>query len=84
MRTERLVAMANDIGKFFDTDPDKVEAAKNVASHLRRFWDPRMRREILAHYEHGGTGLDDVPKAAVGLLAENDPGVISRGVPPEK
>jgi formate dehydrogenase subunit delta len=69
MRAERLVTMANDIGKFFDSDPDKAEAAKNVASHLRRFWDPRMRREILAHYEQGGAGLDDVAKAAVGLLA---------------
>lgn len=70
MRVERLVTMANDIGRFFDTDPDKVEAAKNVATHIRRFWDPRMRREIVDHYEQGGAGLDDVAKAAIGLLAD--------------
>ena len=50
MRIERLVAMANDIGAFFAAEPDKAEAAKNVATHLKRFWDPRMRREIVAHY----------------------------------
>ena len=43
MRAERLVSMANDIGAFFNAEPDKTEAAKSVANHLKRFWDPRMR-----------------------------------------
>jgi hypothetical protein len=29
-----------------------------------------MRREIVAHYTNGGAGLDDVPKAAIAMLAE--------------
>ena len=61
--------MANDIGAFFDSEPDKAEAAKGVANHLKRFWDPRMRQQIVAHYREGGGGLKDVPRAAVGLLA---------------
>ncbi|HVH29537.1 MAG TPA: formate dehydrogenase subunit delta [Vicinamibacterales bacterium] len=69
MRIERLVAMANDIGAFFDAEPDKAEAAKGVANHLKRFWDPRMRRQLVAHYRDGGAGLRDVSRAAVGLLA---------------
>ena len=72
MRVERLVSMANDIGAFFNAEPDKAEAAKNVASHLRRFWDPRMRRQIVAHYREGGAGLDDVVRSAVRLLAESN------------
>ncbi len=72
MRVERLVAMANDIGSFFGADPDKSEAAKNVAGHLKRFWDPRMRRQIIAHYREGGAGLDEVVRAAIGLLAESN------------
>ena len=56
MRVERLVSMANDIGAFFNAEPDKAEAAKSIASHLRRFWDPRMRRQIVAHYREGGAG----------------------------
>ena len=70
MRIERLVAMANDITAFFAADPDRIEAARNVATHLERFWDPRMRREIVAHYRSGGNGLHDIARAAVGLLAE--------------
>jgi formate dehydrogenase subunit delta len=70
MRIERLVSMANDIGHFFNAEPDKTEAAKSVANHVRRFWDPRMRREIIAHYRNGAAGLEDVPRAAIGMLAE--------------
>lgn len=64
--------MANDIGAFFNAEPDKAEAAKNIAIHLRRFWDPRMRRQIVAHYREGGAGLDDVVRSAVRLLAESN------------
>ena len=63
--------MANDIGHFFNSEPDKAEAAKSVANHLRRFWDPRMRREIVAYYRQGGAGLEDVPRAAVAMLADD-------------
>lgn len=69
MRTERLVTMANDIGNFFGADPDTAAAAANIAGHLRRFWDPRMRRQIIEHWQQGGTGLSPIVKAAVALLA---------------
>ena len=71
MRADRLVTMANDIGHFFASEPDKNEAAKGVANHIRRYWDPRMRREIIAHYkEKGGAGLDPIARSAVALLCE--------------
>jgi formate dehydrogenase subunit delta len=70
MRIERLVSMANDIGSFFNAESDKTEAAKSVANHVRRFWDPRMRREIIAHYKKGGAGLDELPRSGIGLLAD--------------
>jgi formate dehydrogenase subunit delta len=70
MRVERLVSMANDIGAFWSAEPDKKEAAKNVASHLKRYWDPRMRREIVTHYREGGAGLGDLARSAIALLAE--------------
>lgn len=70
MRAERLVTMANDIGAFFNAEADKNVAAQGVANHIKRFWDPRMRREIIAHYrEAGGAGLDPVPRSAIALLA---------------
>ena len=72
MKIDRLVTMANQIGAFFNAEPDKNEAAKSVANHIKRYWDPRMRREIVSHYrEAGGAGLDPVPRSAIGLLAAN-------------
>ena len=61
--------MANDIGHFFNTEADKNVAAQGVANHIKRYWDPRMRREIIAHYREGGAGLDPVPRSAIALLA---------------
>ena len=77
MRVDRLVSMANDIGAFFNGEPDKTEAARGVASHVRRFWDPRMRREIVAHLENGGAGLEEPARTGIKLLAEEDPVVRS-------
>ena len=71
MRIERLTAMANDIGNFFDAEPDKAEAARGVANHLKRFWDPRMRRQIIAFYRNGNGGLSHLAKTAVSLLSES-------------
>jgi formate dehydrogenase subunit delta len=67
----RLVAMANDIAAFFDSEPDKAVAAEGVRFHITRFWDPRMRREIVAHVHSGGEGLSPTAKVAVGLLANS-------------
>ena len=73
MKTDRLVTMANQIGAFFNAEADKTEAAKSVANHLKRYWDPRMRREIVAHYrEAGGAGLDPVARSAIALLATSN------------
>ena len=72
MKIDRLVTMANQIGAFFNSDADKAAAAKSVATHITRYWDPRMRREIVAHYkEAGGAGLDPVPRSAIALLIPN-------------
>ena len=69
MRADHLVSMANDIGHFFNAEADKNVAAQSVANHIKRYWDPRMRREIIAHYREGGAGLDPVPRSAIALLA---------------
>jgi formate dehydrogenase subunit delta len=48
MSPDKLAYMANQIGKFFAHQPrDKAVAA--IADHIQKFWDPRMRSEILAH-----------------------------------
>lgn len=48
MRTEHLIEMANQIGDFFASMPDREAAVADIAGHIRRYWEPRMRRTILA------------------------------------
>ncbi|MBC8026786.1 MAG: formate dehydrogenase subunit delta [Steroidobacteraceae bacterium] len=67
MDAQRLVAMANDIAAFFDTE-SRETAAEGVRTHLVKFWEPRMRREIIAHVAAGGAGLVPTAKEAVRLL----------------
>ena len=65
MSPEKLAYMANQIGRFFAHQPhDKAVAA--IADHIRRFWDPRMRREILAHLD--AVTLDPAVREAVDQL----------------
>ncbi len=53
MDIHHLVKMANDIGVFYQTLPDRNEAITSIATHLKNFWEPRMRREIIAHAKRG-------------------------------
>jgi formate dehydrogenase subunit delta len=69
MRIERLVSMINDIATFFAADPEPGVAARGVESHISRFWDPRMRQQIMEHYRAGGSGLSDVARSALVLLS---------------
>jgi len=65
---ENLIKMANDISAFFGSDPDHASAVNGVLDHLRKFWEPRMRKAIIAHYQAGGEGLSDLAKDAVKQL----------------
>jgi len=68
---KRLVYMANQIATFFSAWPhDQAVAA--TADHLRKFWDPRMRRQILEHFQStGGEGLSVIALAASRSLGES-------------
>lgn len=68
MHNENLIKMANDISAFFGSDPDHASAVNGVLDHLRKFWEPRMRKAIIAHYQAGGEGLSDLAKDAVKQL----------------
>jgi formate dehydrogenase subunit delta len=70
MSPDRLVYMANQIGKFFEYQkPDEV--VPGIANHIRKFWDPRMRKAIFDYLDQGGEGIDPpVLKALERLKAE--------------
>lgn len=68
MDVERLVAMANDIAAFFDAESGPA-AAEEVCRHLLKFWDPRMRTQIVGYAATDGSGLGPTALEAVKLLS---------------
>ena len=61
------VRLANDIAVQFHHLPPG-EAAKAIANHMRMFWDPRMRTDLLTRAETDSTDLDPLVLDAVRLL----------------
>jgi formate dehydrogenase subunit delta len=59
--------MANQIGKFFRSQGHE-QAVPGITDHIRKFWDPRMRTAILAHFDSGGAGLDPNVRDAIEAL----------------
>jgi len=64
-----IVRMANQISDFFNAYPHD-EAVRETATHLRNFWDPRMRTQLSDHLSNGGEGLSETALDAARLLAE--------------
>lgn len=64
---DKLVYMANQIGTFFRSQgPEK--AVTGTAEHIKKFWDPRMLKQIFAHLDAGGAGLDPNVREAINRL----------------
>ena len=56
MALDRIVLMANQIGDFFAPYPPE-RRAEGIRNHLRTYWDPRMREQLLGLIDDGGAGL---------------------------
>ena len=68
MHIENLVTMLNQIHSFFATEPDRELAIDGIRNHVQRFWEPRMRRLIIAHAQAGGEGIEPLALEAVRRL----------------
>lgn len=55
MNINTLVKMANNIGAFFNSEPNREDGIKGVETHLRNAWEPRMKKAIIAHVDAGHT-----------------------------
>lgn len=66
MNIDNLVTMANQIGTFYASFPDRAEAETGIAMHIQRYWAPRMRKRLFLHVdaEHG-QGLDRIVLSAL-------------------
>jgi formate dehydrogenase subunit delta len=68
----KLAYMANQIGQFFKSQkPDAAVAG--IEDHIRKFWDPRMRRAIIAQLADGSAQLDPLVRQAVERLGSQPP-----------
>ncbi len=47
MQDDDLIRMANQIAAFFAPYSEE-EAVAGIADHIAKFWEPRMRRQLLA------------------------------------
>ncbi len=54
MKPAKLIKMANQIGAFFEAMPNREQAVKDVAAHIQRNWEPRMRTALLQHIGSSG------------------------------
>jgi formate dehydrogenase subunit delta len=70
MDVQRLITMANDIGGYFASEPEREIAISGITNHLVKFWDPRMRRQLKAHLDNGGDGLGELAALAVTRLPD--------------
>ncbi|MCP2073030.1 UNVERIFIED_ORG: formate dehydrogenase subunit delta [Pseudomonas lini] len=48
MSSESLIKMANQIAQYFASEPDHTLAVNGVRQHMKSFWTPGMRRELMA------------------------------------
>ncbi len=69
--TRHLVQMANDIGNFFRALPRREDAIAGIANHIRSFWTPGMRENLMARLRDGDHDLDELPREAVRFLLEH-------------
>ena len=77
MSESRLVYMANQIATYFRTAPHD-EAVASTLDHLKKFWEPRMRRQILEHLaHHQGEGLNEIALAAIRQWAQEQQAKLS-------
>ncbi|HVV94282.1 MAG TPA: formate dehydrogenase subunit delta [Hyphomicrobiales bacterium] len=71
MSPDKLVYVANQVAAFFKGQAgDKAAAA--TLNHLERYWEPRMRRDFLAHLAAGGEGLSPIARAAAEMMAAKE------------
>ena len=62
-----MIHNANQIALFWASYPHD-EALAGVLSHIRRYWEPRMRNQIRDYVAHGGAGLHELALEAVKQL----------------
>ena len=72
MDIDKLVRMANQIAVNFDGGSDEEQAVAGVADHIRRFWSPLMREQLIAHWRSRDGDLNPRASQAIETIAEHE------------
>jgi formate dehydrogenase subunit delta len=67
MKSDSMVHRANQIALYFAAYPHD-QAVAGVLDHLKKFWERRMRDQIVAYVAQGGGGLHELALEAVRKL----------------
>ncbi len=68
-KIDKLVRMANQIGEFF-APMTEGEGSRGVATHLKKFWTPKMISEIISYSDSGRAGLNRMAASGVAALKQ--------------
>lgn len=69
-RTGALRMGADLVRAFGALAPDA--AAEEIATHIKKFWPPRMRHELMAHIRRGDTTIPPLLVSAAEHLLDED------------
>ncbi|MBT9255696.1 formate dehydrogenase subunit delta [Phycicoccus sp. MAQZ13P-2] len=66
-----VVRLGHDLVRNFEALPPE-KAAEELATHIKKFWEPRMRHELLARVRRGETDLHPLLVRAAEDLVDGD------------
>jgi formate dehydrogenase subunit delta len=72
MSHDKLAYMANQIGRFFQSQKPEAAVA-GIEDHILKFWDKRMRRAIIAQLADGSAQLDPPVRQAIENIGKHTP-----------
>ncbi|HQH08678.1 MAG TPA: formate dehydrogenase subunit delta [Phycicoccus sp.] len=64
--------LGGDIVRQFEHWPDQDATAEEIATHIKKFWEPRMRHELMAHVRLGDTAMPRLLAMAAAHLVDGD------------
>lgn len=64
MSEDRMLHKANQIALNFAPYPP-AQAVEKISDHLRKFWTPQMREQLIAYVDSGHKGLHELAIEAV-------------------
>jgi formate dehydrogenase subunit delta len=69
MENRDLIRMANQIAAYFEAYP-RTEALDGIANHIKNFWNPRMRKQLVEYIEGGAEELSPLVTSALAPKAK--------------